>query len=72
MKDIAIFVAITIGAYIASMGVLYLAFRIFFPVAVEKTALKRSSSLKNSIKSTSKVGRKVTSIRLYKVRLAHG
>ena len=76
MKDVAVFAVVLIVGYLISMGVLYAAFRIFFPVVVEK----EESTLKNIRLDNGNTVMKVfrdarvnkTGTRLHKIKLAHG
>jgi len=75
MKDIVVFMAVLIVGYFVSMGILYMAFRVFFPAIVEK----RESLLKvhlNNGKTMMKVSQQEKTSRppteLHKIKLAHG
>lgn len=76
MKDVAVFIAVLVVGYFVSMGVLYVAFRIFFPAIVEKnqSALKRVRM--NNGKPVMKVSQEEetskSGSRLHKIKLAHG
>lgn len=75
MKDVAMFVVVLIVGYLVSMGILYMAFRIFFPVVVEK----EESALKNirldngnTVMKVYRDARSNKSGALHKIKLAHG
>lgn len=76
MKDVAVFVAVMIVGYLVSMGVLYLAVRLFFPVVVEKEELTMKNIRLDNGNTVMKVFRDARAnkpgTRLHKIKLAHG
>jgi hypothetical protein len=76
MKDVMLLVGVFIAGYIVWMGVLYVAFRIFFPVVVEKDESEVDIRLRT--RNPMKISRaRVSGIsprlhRLHKIKLTHG
>jgi hypothetical protein len=76
MKDVAVFMGVIVVGYLFSMGVLYAAFRIFFPIVVEKEELTMKNirlDNGNTVMKVSREGRtSKQAARLHKIKLAHG
>lgn len=76
MKDVAVFMAVLIVGYLVSMGVLYMAVRLFFPIVVEKEELALKNVRLDNGNTVMKVFRDARTskpgTRLHKIKLAHG
>jgi len=76
MKDVAVFAVVLIVGYLVSMGVLYTAFRLFFPAVVEKEESVLKNIRLDNGNTVMKVFRDARTnkpgTRLHKIKLAHG
>ena len=73
MKDVLMLVAVFAVGYIVSMGVLYGAFRIFFPVKVEKIEPEMNFGAGSPVMKIARDARAAKSpSRIPKIKLAHG
>ena len=75
MKDMIVLIGVFLGGYIVSMAVLYVTFRIFFPITVEKSdsELNPEPHSENQRMKTIRQSRSTSAnARLHKTKLVHG